>query len=166
MGIIGRAVRGAQAGAVAAAGIALSFFVLDLIRFQPLGTPGALSGAVLGPAGFEWDVTSMSGFIAGLSTAYRIATFTVVHFLSFALVGVLASLLFDWKQGGVLKPLLAVTVLGAAAFSATVAGSGSVVALESLGPVAVVAVSLFAAILVVGYLRLAAMPEPEDVPPA
>ncbi len=166
MDIIGRAVRGAQAGAVAAAGIALSFFVLDLMRFQPLGTPGALSGAVLGPGGFEWDFTSTSGFIAGLSTAYRIATFTVVHFLSFALVGVLASLLFDWKHGGVLKPLLAVAVLCAAAFSATVAGSGSVVALESLGPVAVVAVSLFAAILVVGYLRLAAMPEPEDVPPA
>ena len=166
MDIIGRAVRGAQAGAVAAAGIALSFFFLDLIRLQPLGTPGALSGAVLGPAGFEWDFTSMSGFIAGLSTAYRIATFTVVHFLSFALVGVLASLLFDWKNGGVLKPLLAVMVLCAAAFSATVAGSGSVVALASLGAVAVVAVSLFAAILVVGYLRLAAMPEPEDAPPA
>ena len=164
MNMIGRAVRGAKAGA--AAGVALSFFVLDLIRVQPLGTPGALSGAVLGPGGFEWDITSMSGLIAGLSTAYRIAGFTVVHFLSFALVGVLASLLFDWKRGAVLKPLLAVAVLCAAAFSATVAGSGSVVALESLGPIAVVAVSLFAAILLVGYLRLAVMPEPEDVPPA
>jgi hypothetical protein len=134
MGNFGRAVRGAEAGALAAAGVALSFFVLDLLRFQPLGTPGALSGAVFGPAGLEWDLTSFSGFVAGMSTAYRIATFTLLHFLSFTLVGVLASVLFDWKHKAGLKPLLAVAVLCAVAFSATVAGSGSVVALESLGP--------------------------------
>jgi len=77
----------------------------------------------------------MSGLIACLLMAYRIVTFTVVHSLSFALVGVLESPLFDWKQGGVLKPLLAVAVLSATAFSATVPGSSSVVALESLGQV-------------------------------
>ncbi len=166
MDIFGRAIRGAEAGAIAAAGVALSFFVLDLIQFQPLGTPGALSGSVFGPAGMEWDLTTMSGLLAGLTTAYRIATFTVVHFLSFALVGVLASFLFDWKHGAGLKPLLAVGVLCTAAFSATVAGAGSVGALESLQPVTVVGVSLFAALLLVAYLRLTAMPEPEDGPPA
>ncbi len=57
-------------------------------------------------------------------------------------------------------------VLCTAAFSATVAGSGSVVVLESQGPVTVAGVNLFAALLLVGYLHLAAMPEPEDVPPA
>ena len=168
MGIVSRAVRGAQAGAVAAAGVALSFFVLDLIRFEPFNTPAVLSGAVFGPGGFEWfewNDPSLSGLIAGASTAFRIASFTVVHFLSFALVGVLASLLFDWKQTVILKPLLVVAALCAVAFSASVAGSGSVVALKSLGAVAVVAVSLFAALLIVGYLRLAAMPEPEDGPP-
>ena len=163
---IGRAIRGAEAGAVAAAGVALTFFVLDLLRLQPLGTPGALSGAVFGPAGLEWDLTTLWGLFAGLSTAFRIATFTVVHFLAFALVGVLASLLFDWKHRAGLKPFLAVAVLCTLAFSAAVAGAGSVVALESVGPVAVVLVNLLAAILLVGYLRLAAMPEPEDVPPA
>ncbi len=167
MGKFTRVLRGAQAGAVAAAGVALTFFVLDLLRFQPLGTPGALSGAVFGPGGLEWDFTSFSGFFAGLSTAFRIATFTVVHFLAFALVGVLASLLFDWKDKAGFKPFLAVAVLCTAAFSAAAAGSGSIVALEALGPVAVVAVNLLAACLLVGYLRLAAMPEPEeDVPPA
>jgi len=166
MGILGRAVRGAKAGAIAAGGVALSFFVLDLIRYQPLGIPRALSGAVFGPAGLEWDLTTMSGFLAGLTTAYQIATFTVVHFLTFALVGILASFLFDWKHGGGLKSLLAVAVLCTAAFSATVAGSSSVVALESLGPVTVGGVNLFAALLLVGYLRLATMPEPEDRPAA
>ena len=166
MNKFGRVIRGAEAGAVAAVGVALSFFVLDLIRVQPLAMPGALSGAVFGPAGLEWDLTSFSGLVAGLSTAFRIATFTLLHFLTFALVGILASFLFDWKHGASLKALLAVAVLCTAAFSATVAGSGSVVALESLGPVTVAGVNLFAALLLVGYLHLAAMPEPEDVPPA
>ena len=164
MGTIGRVVRGAKAGIVAAAGVALSFFVLDLIQVQPMGTPGALSGAVFGPAGLEWDLTTMSGFVAGLVTAYRIATYTVVHFLSFALAGVLASVLFDWQHKAGLKALLAVAVLCTVAFSAAVAGTGSVVALESLGPVMVGAVSIFAALLLAGYLRLAAMPEPEEAP--
>ena len=98
MGKYDRAVRGAEAGAIAAGGVALSFFVLDLIRFQPVGTPGALSGAVFGPGGLEWDLTTMSGFLAGLVTAYKITTFTLLHFLTFALVGVFASLAFDWSH--------------------------------------------------------------------
>jgi hypothetical protein len=161
MSIFGRAIRGAEAGAAAAVGVALSFFVLDLIQIQPMGTPGALSGAVFGPAGLEWDLTTMSGIIAGLSTAFRITTFTLLHFLTFALAGVLASFLFDWKQGVSLKSLLGVAVLCAAAFSATLAASGSVVGLESLGPFRVGGVILFAALLLAGFLRLAALPEPE-----
>ena len=166
MGIFRRALRGAEAGAIAALGVALSFFVLDLIRLQPLATPGALSGAAPGPGGFELDLTSLSGLVAGLSTAFQIATFTVLHFLAFALVGVLASFLFDWRHRAGIEPLLTVAVLCTAAFFTTSAVSGSVVAFESLGPVAVVAVNLLAAILLVGYLRLADMPEPGDVPPA
>ena len=167
-----RAVKGAEAGAIAAAGVALSFFVLDLIRFQPLATPGALSGAVYGPAGFEWDFTSVSGLLAGLSVAYRIATFTILHFLAFALVGVLAALRFDWKNWGGLKPLLAVAALctvaftATAAFSAIVSGLGLVVVLQALRPVAVLGVNFLAAILLVGYLCLVHMPDPGDVPPA
>jgi hypothetical protein len=157
---LGRAVKGAEAGAIAAAAIALSFFVFDLIRLQPLGTPGALSGALLGP-GREWDFTNLAGFIAGLSMTYRIATFTAVHFLSFALVGILASLLFDWKSGVGIKPLLTVVAHCVAAFAATVAGSGSAVALKNMGPLAVVLVGVFAALFLVGCLRLAFMPEPE-----
>ena len=161
-----RAVRGAQAGAFAAAGVALAFFVLDLIRLQPLATPGFLSGAVLAPAGLQWDFTGMSDLIAGLETAYMITTFTLLHFLTFALVGGLASVYFDWKHKIGLMPLLAVAALCTVAFSATVVGSGSVVALESLGPITVVVTNVFAAILLVGYLRLASMPEPKPEPTA
>ena len=172
MSKFGRALKGAEAGAIAAAGVALSFFVLDLMRFQPLATPGALSGAVYGPAGFDWDLSSVSGLLAGLSVAYRIATFTVLHFLAFALVGVLAALRFDWKHWGGFKSLLAVAALctvaftATAAFSAIVSGLGLVVVFEVLRPVAVVGVNFLAAILLVGYLRLANMPDPEETPDA
>ena len=104
MSKFGRAIKGAQAGACAAAAVALSFFVLDLVRLQPLATPGFLSGAVFGPAGLEWDLTSWSGFVAGLVTAYKITTFTLLHFLTFALVGVFASLALDWKNKTAFKP--------------------------------------------------------------
>ena len=170
MSKVGRAIRGAEAGAIAAAGVALSFFVLDLIQFQPLATPGALSGAVYGPGGFEWDLTSVSGLLAGLSVAYRIAAFTILHFLAFALAGVFVALRFDWKHWGGLKPLLAVALLctvvftATAALSAIVSGLGVVVVLEALRPVPVVGVNLLAAVLMVGYLRLVNMPDPEDVP--
>ncbi len=53
-----------------------------------------------------------------------------------------------------------------AAFSGTVGLLGSVVALEYLGPMAGAGAGLFAAILLAGYLRLAAMPEPEGAPTA
>jgi len=170
MSKFGRALKGAEAGAIAAAGVALSFFVLDLMRFQPLATPGALSGAVYGPAGFDWDLSSVSGLLAGLSVAFRIATFTVLHFLAFALVGVFAALRFDWKHWTGFKPLLAVAALctvaftATAAFSATVSGLGLVVALEALGPVVIVGVNFLAATLLVGYLRLVHMPDPGDAP--
>lgn len=166
MSKVRRAIKGAQAGAFAAASVALSFFVLDLIRLEPLATPGFLSGAVFGPAGLEWDLTSWSGLVAGLVTAYRITTFTLLHFLTFALVGALASVSFDWKSKVGFKPLLAVAVLCTAAFSITVAVSASFVALETLGPLALVMVNLFAALVLAGYLRLASMPEPKDAPPA
>ena len=165
MGMFGRAINGAKAGAVAAAGVALSFFVLDLIQFQPLATASALSGAAFGPTtGAELDVTSVSGVIAGLATAFRIATFTVLHLVMFALVGISASLLFDWRQPTGLRPLLVVAALCAAAFSGTIAMSGSVVALENLGPGALIVASFLAGVLLCGYLRLAAMPEPEETP--
>jgi len=165
MGMFGRAICGAKAGAVAAAGVALSFFVLDLIQFQPLATAGALSGAAFGPTvGVELDLASASGVIAGLATAFRIATFTVVHFLMFSLVGISASLIFDWRQPVGLRPVLVVAALCAAAFSGTIAMSGSVVALEYLGPSALIAASFLAGVLLCGYLRLAAMPEPEETP--
>ena len=82
----------------------------------------------------------------------------------FAVVGVSASLLFDWKQPIGLRPLLVVSALCAAAFSGTIAISGSVVALEYLGPTALIAASFVAGVLLCGYLRLAAMPEPEETP--
>lgn len=164
MQIYRRAIPGAGAGLFAAGLVAASFFVLDLIRLQPFATPGALSGAFPGPAGYAWDFTSLSGLVAVVGAAFQIATFTLLHFLAFSMAGVLVSFFFDGKNLAGLKPLLAATALCTAAFYGTVAASSSLVAVRSVGPVVVVSVNFFAAILMVGYLRLAAMPEPEDEP--
>lgn len=164
MDLYRRVVRGAGAGLFAAGLVAASFFVLDLIRLQPFATPGALSGAFLGPTGYAWDFTSLSGLVAVVGVTYQIATFTLLHFLAFSLAGVLVSLFFDREHLAGLKPLLAATALCTVAFYGTVAVASSLVAVRSVGPVLVVSVNFFAAILMVGYLRLAAMPEPEDEP--
>lgn len=161
-----RAVRGAGAGLVAAGLVAVSFFVLDLIRLQPFATPGALSGAFYGPAGYAWDFTSMSGLVAAVGVAYQIMTFTLLHFLLFSMAGVLTSLLFDEEHLAGFEPPLTAAALCTAAFYGTIAASNSLVAVRSVGPLAVVSVNVFAAILLIGYLRLASMPKPEGESPA
>ena len=164
MGRAGRVVRGVKAGTVAATGVALSFFVLDVLTVQPLASPGALSGAVVGPTGFELDLASYSGVIATVSMAYRLAMFTALHFLAFGFVGVLTSILFDWKSLAGLRRLLAVAILCTAAFYGTAALAGSGVLVQSLQLWAVLAVNLLAATLIVGYLHLANVRDPERAP--
>ena len=156
-----RAIRGAVGGLVAAGLVVVSFFVLDLLRLQPFATSGALSGAFYGPAGYAWDFTSVSGLIAVVGVAYQIVTFTLLHFLAFSMAGVLVSLLFQENNLAGLKPLLVATTLCTGALYGTVAAASSLVAVRSIGPLVMVSVMVCAAFLLVGYLRLAAMPEPE-----
>ena len=91
MSIYGRAVRGAEAGAIAAGAVEFSFFVLDLIRLRPLATPFTLSGVLPGPGGFVLDLTSFAGVMAGLWATYQVLMLTFTHFLAFGLVGVLGA---------------------------------------------------------------------------
>lgn len=156
MGAYRRAVWGAEAGAIAAATLEASFFVLDLVRLQPLVTPGTLAGVLPGPGGYVMDLTSFSGVADGLWAAYQIGMLTVVHFLVFGLVGVAVSLMFDWRQPFEAKRLLALAILCSLAFFATVAVSGSLVALEAVGWIPVFVTNVLAAAVLGGSLRLVA----------
>ncbi|MBT8489137.1 MAG: hypothetical protein KJO65_09975 [Gemmatimonadetes bacterium] len=149
-----RVARGAEAGAIAAATVEVSFFVLDAVRLQPMATPGVLSGASLGPGGGALDLGSLSGVLSSLWATYQVLTLTATHFVLFAAVGIAASLLFDWSKPGRLARFGFVALLCTAAFFATVAISGSSVALDEVGIGWIVAMNLLGAAALAAGLRL------------
>lgn len=161
MGTYRRVVEGAEAGAIAAAVVELSFFVLDLVRLQPLATPAALSGVVPGPNGILVDLSSFAGVVDGMFASYQIGVLTAVHFLTFGLVGVVVSLLFDWRQPLEAKRLLLLATLCSAAFFGTVAASSSVMALDAVGLLPVLGANVLAAVVLGGTLRLVCMVGPD-----
>lgn len=159
LGAYRRAVWGAEAGAIAAGTLEASFFVLDLVRLRPLATPGALAGVLPGPGGLVLDLTSFSGVADGLWAGYQIGLLTAVHFLTFGLVGVMASLLFDWRQAFEAKRLLVLAVLCSVAFFLTVSVSGALVAIDSVGWLPVLGANFFAAAVLGGALTFVARDE-------
>lgn len=76
---------GVTAGVVGAAGVALWFFVVDLLAGQPLYTPGLLGKAML----------SVLGHGIEHGVLFNAAAYTVFHVLAFIGVGFLASELLD-----------------------------------------------------------------------
>lgn len=151
-----RIAEGAEAGAIAAATVEVSFFVLDLVRLHPLATPEALSGASLGPGGAALDLEGLSGVISVIWAGYQLLTLTFTHFVLFAFVGVVASLLFDWSRPGRLLRFGFVALMCTLAFFATVGISGSLVALDTVGIGWVIAMNVLGAAALVGGLRLVA----------
>ena len=116
----------------------------------------------MGWGGLVLDLTSLTGVFAALWATYQILTLTFMHFLAFGLVGVMASLLFDWTRPGGAARLAVVAAFCTAAFYGTVALSSSVVALDSVGAPLVVGMNLLAAVILGGSLRLVSIPKPED----
>ena len=76
---------GVTAGVVGAAGVALWFFVVDLLAGQPLHTPGLLGKAML----------SVLGHGIEHGVLFNAAAYTAFHVLAFIGVGFLASELLD-----------------------------------------------------------------------
>jgi hypothetical protein len=163
MGAYRRALLGAEAGAIAAAALEGSFFLLDLIRLQPLATPVVLAGVLPGPSLFVLDLSSYSGIANAGWAAYQIGMLTVVHFVSFGVVGVAVSLLFDWRQPLEAKRLLLLATLCSLAFFGAVSVTGSVVALDSVGLLPILGTNVLAAAVLGGSLRLVATPVPKEV---
>lgn len=70
--------------------VAAAFFVLDIIREDPLGTPLALSRSLL-QSDFGPERTGIFATLAELSPGGRLAVFTAVHLTVFALLGMMAA---------------------------------------------------------------------------
>ena len=162
MSLYKRIVRGAEAGAITAGAIETSFFVLDLIRLQPLATPATLAGAGVSPGGAALDLTSWSGFASAAWTTYQISMLTLAHFVAFALAGIIASLAFDWSRSGGAGRFGILVALCAVALFATVAFSSSVLNLGSIGVWMVLGMILLAPAILGSILRVLSMPDPVE----
>lgn len=110
-----RCANGAEAGLLAGGGVALLFLFFDVVHLTPLATPSALAGGVLHPAVHEVDAGLMARVASWVGTGFHLLTYTVLHFGTFALLGVAASFLLGnlgWAGslfGGTLFGLTACT---------------------------------------------------------
>lgn len=158
MSLKARVAKGAEAGAITAAAVEVSFFVLDLVRLKPLATPATLSGAGVSPAGLSLDLTNMAGAAEALWVTYQLSMLTLAHFAAFAAAGVIASLAFDWSRAGGLERYGIVAALCALALLATVFFSSSVGALGAIGAWMILGMMLIAPAILGSLLRVLSMP--------
>jgi hypothetical protein len=136
--------RGALAGVLAAAVLALWFFGIDLIRGRPFYTPAFMASALLGRATIETSV-------------YLIGAYSVVHFVSFALVGGVVAWLLE--RSGIRPHLVLGAVLGFLLFDVVfyvgvLRGGANMV--NRLGWPQVLAGNVLAGLVLMAYLRVRA----------
>lgn len=95
-----RVSQGIHAGLLAGVAVALFFFVADLIRLEPLATPLALQRSFLGPGGSPIDLPVVAEVAAVGAFAVRLLAFTIVHLLTFAVLGAGAGLVLLGRKPG------------------------------------------------------------------
>lgn len=142
-------VRGAIAGLMGAATLAIFFFIVDTIRGTPLQTPGFLAAAVAGRDASE-------------ASAALIALYTLLHAALFVGTGIAAARLIEGT--GIRPHFLLGAVLGFLLFDivfyAGVVVTGTNV-VQALGWPAVLAGNLLAGVAMFGYLQATS---PADTP--
>jgi hypothetical protein len=79
---------GLQAGVLAGTAVIVLFFLLDLVRLQPLATPMNLSAQFMGPGGPLIEMPVISQLVATTIFAGNLLTLTILHFLAFSILGV------------------------------------------------------------------------------
>jgi hypothetical protein len=116
---------GLVAGVVGAAAVAAWFLVVDLARGQPLFTPGALGSALFLGAS---DVAAVE------VTVWTVVGYSFFHFLAFAAVGLVASVIVSEAEKA--PPLILGAILLFVVFEALFLGLLAIVAEFLLGPLA------------------------------
>ena len=162
MSLKARVARGAEAGAITAAAVEVSLFVLDLVRLRPLATPASLSGAGVSPANFSLDLTNVAGAVEALWVTYQISLLTLAHFAAFAAAGVIASLAFDWRRAGGMERFGVVAAICSLALVATVFFSSSVGALGAIGVWMILGMMLIAPAILGSVLRVLSTPDERE----
>jgi hypothetical protein len=132
---------GLTAGLIAAATFAAWFLLVDVVKAQPLATPAYMSGLIF-------------SFTTALPASARLFAFTLLHFVSFAVVGmIVASLLEKWQ----LKPLVSIGFpLGFLLFDLSFYGSMLLFGVDivrALGWPQVLTGNVLAAVVMMAFLK-------------
>lgn len=135
---------GVAAGALGATAVALWFLGIDTVYAQPLATPAALGRGVMrlfGPPGND----SMMTFVVG---------YTVFHYFTFILAGILLSVIVYWaqRQPTVLAGAMMLFVAFEIGFYALSAALQESPFLGALGWAQVASGNLVAAVVMGGYM--------------
>jgi hypothetical protein len=139
-------VHGAVAGILAGLVIAVWFLVVDFAAAEPFHTPATLASAIVGDQ--------------GAPTFQLVATYTLLHFSVFALLGIGAAFLvraIGVAPGLLMGAVFGLGVLGTVHYGALlIAGTG---ALTVLPPVHVLAANLLGGMVMMAYLHRATRAE-------
>ncbi|MDT8340809.1 MAG: hypothetical protein RQ751_04785 [Longimicrobiales bacterium] len=157
MGVYSRIVMGAEAGLMAGAGVVFLFLIQDALHLTPLATPEALAAGLFGPGGYRYDTDLLARAAGIATTATSLLGYTLLHFLTFAAVGVLAA--FTLAGASWLGSLVQGGLFGATVCTGVFYGCRwlmeTPVRLESVGPASVVVANLVAGVILGGALYIA-----------
>jgi hypothetical protein len=154
--VLSRGLVGLQAGLLAGAAVVVIFFVLDLVHLAPLATPRVLATRIWGPGSVSVDLPVLSQAIAVGGFTGTLLVFTLLHFLAFSLLGVVAVVACDetnvpvnWATGAAYGLIVCTVVF----YWFVTLGGGSV--LQDLpGPLAIAGGNLVAGGIMGGYVQM------------
>ncbi len=164
MKVYDRCAQGAEAGVLAGAGVAVLFLFLDVVHLTPLATPEALSAGFFTPSGYAYDTGLMAQAASLVATGLHLLTYTVLHFGTFAVLGVAASFLLrnaGWAGSLVGGMLFGLTVCTGVFWLSRDLVNTPVVMEAITVPSLLVANTIAGAILGAG-IYLGRMPNPEE----
>lgn len=159
-----RVAAGVEAGLMAAAGVVLLFFFQDAVRLEPLATPEALATGLFGPGGYQYDTGLLASAAGAVGMGARLLSYTLLHFLAFAVVGVVAAFALvgtSWLGSLVGGALFGGTVC-TAVFYASHWVMDAPVHLEAVGLPSVLVANVVAGVILGGGLFIARKPDPEQ----
>lgn len=164
MKVYARCAQGAEAGVIAGAGLALLFLFLDVVHLTPLATPEALAAGFFSPSGYAYDTGLMARAASFVGTAFHLLTYTVLHFGTFAVLGMVAAVLL--RNAGWAASLAGGTLFGVTVCTGVFWASRQVldtpVVMEAITvPSLLVANAIAGAILGAG-IYLGRVPDPTD----
>lgn len=163
MGFYQRVAAGAEAGLMAAAGVVLLFLFQDVVRLEPLATPEALASGLFGPGGYQYDMDLLARTAGVAAMGARLLSYTLLHFLAFAAVGVVAAFVLagtSWLGSLAGGGLFGVTIC-TGVFYASHWVMDAPVHLNAIGVPSVLVANAVAGVILGGGLCIARRPDPE-----